>query len=93
MSAVFSHVKPPFAVLETFIVTIMGCFSLITIIGNFMVLLSFYLDKNIRQPSNYYIFSLALSDFIIGIEGFPVRCLSMRCLHNTFTFRCSHTSL
>lgn len=35
-------------------------------------MLSFYLDKNIRVPNNYYIFSLALSDFMIGLEGFPV---------------------
>lgn len=45
---------------------LMVILSLVTIIGNAMVMLSFYLDKNIRQPANFYIFSLAASDFLIG---------------------------
>uniref|UniRef100_A0A5S6QSP3 G_PROTEIN_RECEP_F1_2 domain-containing protein n=1 Tax=Trichuris muris TaxID=70415 RepID=A0A5S6QSP3_TRIMR len=46
--------------------------SIVTIVGNLMVMISFYIDKNIRQPSNYFIFSLAVSDFIIGLEGYPL---------------------
>ncbi|KAH7731559.1 Protein GAR-2 a [Aphelenchoides avenae] len=46
--------------------------SVVTVLGNLVVLLSYYLDKNIRQPSNYFIFSLAISDLIIGLEGIPV---------------------
>ncbi|EFO13545.1 hypothetical protein LOAG_14982, partial [Loa loa] len=41
---------------------IMGAISVITVVGNSAVLLCYYLDKNIRQPSNYFIFSLAISD-------------------------------
>lgn len=51
---------------------LMVALSLVTIFGNLMVLLSFYIDKKIREPSNYFIFSLALSDFMIGLEGFPL---------------------
>uniref|UniRef100_A0A8R1U2D3 G_PROTEIN_RECEP_F1_2 domain-containing protein n=1 Tax=Onchocerca volvulus TaxID=6282 RepID=A0A8R1U2D3_ONCVO len=51
---------------------IMGAISIVTIVGNLAVLLCYYLDKNIRQPSNYFIFSLAISDLIIGLEGIPV---------------------
>ncbi|CAP35134.2 Protein CBR-GAR-2 [Caenorhabditis briggsae] len=46
--------------------------SIITVVGNLAVLLSYYLDKNIRQPTNYFIFSLAISDLLIGLEGIPV---------------------
>lgn len=51
---------------------LMVVLSLVTIVGNLMVMVSFYIDKSIRQPSNYFIFSLAISDFMIGIEGFPL---------------------
>ncbi|MCP9258841.1 putative uncharacterized protein Gpr1 [Dirofilaria immitis] len=67
---------------------IMGAISIVTVVGNLAVLLCYYLDKNIRQPSNYFIFSLAVSDLyysiedekhmmisdteVIGLEGIPV---------------------
>jgi muscarinic acetylcholine receptor M3 len=54
------------------LIFVMTILSVFTILGNLVVLLSYYLDKNIRQPSNYFIFSLAVSDLIIGLEGFPV---------------------
>ena len=48
----------------------MSLCSIVTVAGNLAVLLSFYLDKNIRQPSNYFIFSLAVSDLVSGV-GIP----------------------
>ncbi|CAD5217813.1 unnamed protein product [Bursaphelenchus okinawaensis] len=50
----------------------MAVISVITVLGNLIVLMSYYLDKNIRHPSNYFIFSLAISDLVIGLEGIPV---------------------
>ncbi|XGW15227.1 hypothetical protein V3C99_001036 [Haemonchus contortus] len=50
----------------------MAVLSIVTVVGNLAVLLSYYLDKNIRHPSNYFIFSLAVSDLVIGLEGIPV---------------------
>ncbi|CAD6184988.1 unnamed protein product [Caenorhabditis auriculariae] len=47
--------------------------SLETIIGNAMVILAYRIERNIsKQVSNRYIVSLAISDLIIGIEGFPL---------------------
>jgi muscarinic acetylcholine receptor M3 len=47
--------------------------SLETIIGNAMVVLAYRLERSIsKQASNLYILSLAISDLIIGIEGFPL---------------------
>lgn len=60
----------PFFVIT--VATLMFILSFVTVVGNLMVMLSFYLDKNIRQPSNYFILSLAVSDFMIGLEGFPL---------------------
>lgn len=46
------------------LIVVMGFMSFITVVGNLIVLLSYYLDKNIRHPSNFFIFSLAISDLV-----------------------------
>ena len=45
--------------------------SLITIGGNLLVMFSFFLDRQIRNPTNYFLLSLSVSDFLIGVFSMP----------------------
>ncbi|XP_077595825.1 muscarinic acetylcholine receptor M1 isoform X2 [Stigmatopora nigra] len=48
------------------IVLLTGSLSLLTIVGNILVLLSFKINKALKTVNNYYLLSLAFADLTIG---------------------------
>lgn len=65
--------REDFTLIEVILIAILGgILSLTTIIGNVMVMISFKLDKQLQTISNYFLLSLALADFLIGVISMPL---------------------
>ena len=54
-----------------------GLFSLVTITGNLMVMISFKMDKQLQTISNYFLFSLAVADLMIGLISMPINTITI----------------
>ncbi|GFS79592.1 muscarinic acetylcholine receptor DM1 [Nephila pilipes] len=65
--------KPPYSMFEMILIAIVaGFLSIITVIGNIMVMISFKMDKQLQTISNYFLLSLAVADFSIGLISMPL---------------------
>lgn len=62
---------PPSAVGAVMLAIVLGIIAFITVVGNIMVMISFKMDKQLQTISNYFLFSLAVADFIIGAYSIP----------------------
>ncbi|XP_019867669.1 muscarinic acetylcholine receptor DM1 isoform X2 [Aethina tumida] len=56
--------------------TVAAILSVITVVGNIMVMISFKIDKQLQTISNYFLFSLAVADFAIGLISMPLFTVS-----------------
>lgn len=50
--------------------------ALVAVIGNGMVIIVFRKERRLRRRTNYYIVSLALADFLVGLLGVPFAVLA-----------------
>ena len=58
-------------VLTVLIAVLMSVCIVVTTFGNLLVIVSFAVDRQIRQPTNYFICSLAVTDVLIGTVSMP----------------------
>ncbi|KAK0087212.1 hypothetical protein PV325_001581 [Microctonus aethiopoides] len=68
-----SAAAPDYDVWEKVLITVVAiALSLVTVIGNSMVMISFKIDKQLQTISNHFLFSLAVADFAIGLISMPL---------------------
>ncbi|KAM3609046.1 uncharacterized protein V6R79_008996 [Siganus canaliculatus] len=60
--------ESPYTTVESVVIILVaGSLSLITVIGNILVMLSIKVNRNLQTVNNYFLFSLACADLIIGV--------------------------
>jgi nitrate reductase gamma subunit len=58
---------------KTILIIVSGTIlSVLTIVGNLLVLISFRINKQLRTVTNYFLLSLAIADFTIGCFSMPI---------------------
>ena len=73
-TSIFEKPEPHrYSLLTVIIISVIAiCLSFITVVGNCMVMISFKIDKQLQTISNYYLFSLAVADFAVGLISMPL---------------------
>lgn len=62
------HGECPFKLAEMVLIILgLSSLSLITVIGNVLVIVSIKVNRNLQTVNNYFLFSLACADLIIGV--------------------------
>jgi 7 transmembrane receptor (rhodopsin family) len=54
----------PYTIMESIV-------AILAVIGNLLVIIVFFRERRLRRRTNYYIVSLALADFLVGLIGIP----------------------
>lgn len=71
-----TELEPPglrYSIPQTVVLAIIATIlSILTVAGNVMVMISFKIDKQLQTISNYFLFSLAIADFAIGLISMPL---------------------
>jgi muscarinic acetylcholine receptor M3 len=63
----------PYSLAQKIVIAIVASIlSVLTVVGNSMVMISFKIDKQLQTISNYFLFSLAVADFAIGLISMPL---------------------
>lgn len=65
----------PYAALEVLV-------AIVAVIGNALIIVVFHRERRLRRRTNYYIISLALADFLVGLLGIPFAILVSRLTSN-----------
>uniref|UniRef100_A0A182FTR8 G-protein coupled receptors family 1 profile domain-containing protein n=1 Tax=Anopheles albimanus TaxID=7167 RepID=A0A182FTR8_ANOAL len=67
------EMEPTYSLAQIIILGIIATvLSILTVAGNVMVMISFKIDKQLQTISNYFLFSLAIADFAIGLISMPL---------------------
>lgn len=65
--------ESPYSLAQKIVIAIIAVvLSVLTVVGNSMVMISFKIDKQLQTISNYFLFSLAVADFAIGLISMPL---------------------